>query len=106
MASKEFPYRTEIVSDRDSFLILRQSHNESIEQTLIFSRFSKNKTFGIVNANVVYRERNVVLSHLFSPSSPRTLVHPALFNRRLVFSSRLFFCALEPPFRDTLKFHF
>jgi len=62
-------------------------------KTPVLAAFLKNETIGIAIATVVHRERVKVLSHLLSPSSSRTLAHPALSNRRLVFSGRLFFCA-------------
>lgn len=93
MALEKLPHESKIVSLRDTFLILRRFENLSVKKTRVFAAFSKNKTIGIAIATVFERERVIVLSHLLSPSSSRTLAHPALSNRRLVFSGRLFFCA-------------
>ena len=93
MALEKLPHESKIVSLRDTFLILRRFANLPVKKTPVFAAFSKNKTIGIAIAFVNQRERVIVLSHLLSPSSSRTLAHPALSNRRLVFSGRLFFCA-------------
>ena len=78
MALEKLPHESKIVSLRDTFLILRRFENLPVKKTRVFAAFSKNETIGIAIATVFDRERVKVLSHLLSPSSSRTLAHPAL----------------------------